>query len=431
MYPFNPNQALPTSILNLPLHNPAQANRDMFNAIQFARDEDFLKLLETALSQGASINALNHVHLDVLTVAVNNNQPHKIQTLLAKGAKLPNVPDDGKDLLMIAAEKGSAELVSVLIKVAEYDVDCVDRHGQTALHYAVKSDNKETVEVLLNNGADINAFTTSMNAHELLKYFDVHLGLEGDNITPLMLATANSDREIVEHLLENDADQDKGACMPLAITLSKDDDEMMALLLEHDAEPFYAFDSNDDSLLTNAISRNHSIECLRLIAKCLPTKLRPAGRNSNLGIAVMNGNKHIVALLLASGYKPRDQNPKKESIWDVAQNLNNADDILPILAASRSDKLEQADVMLINGLLSKLPGLSKNAADLASEGLFPEIFTPCLPQLHAAVDGEADTEMPTSAQLGLQAAHALFHFGELDTDSDALNGTIKGTIKKK
>ena len=108
MYPSNPHSALQFSINYPPLHNPAQANTDMFNAIQYARDEDFLKLLETALSHGASIDALNHTNFDVLTVAVNANQPNKIQSLFAKGAKLPVVSNDGKDLLMIAAEQGRA-----------------------------------------------------------------------------------------------------------------------------------------------------------------------------------------------------------------------------------------------------------------------------------------------------------------------------------
>ena len=95
------------------------------------------------------------------------------------------------------------------------------------------------------------------------------------------------------------------------------------------------------------------------------------------------------------------------------------------MAASRSDDWESADIMLIFGLLEKLPVLSKCSADLASEGLFPEIFTHCLPQLQAAANGEAVTEISSSAQLGLRAAHALFHFGELDVESDALNNTIK------
>ena len=424
MYPFRPNPPLQVSI-DYPLANiVAQANTDMFNAIQYARDEDFLNLLEKALSHGASINALNHIQSDVLTVAVNSNQPRKIQTLLAKGAKLPEVPINEKDLLMIAAEKGHTELVSVLIDVAGFDIDYVDSHGQTALHYAVKSGNKETVEVLLNKNAKIDACSTSMEIAERFEYFDDHLEMKGDNITPLMIATAKSDSDVVELLLKNDADPHIGACLPLTIAMSKNDHETMLLLLEHDADPFYANDSNDKSLLKNAVTRNHSIECLRLIAAYVPDDCTNCGRSSSLGIAVKNGNQQVVALLLASGYKPKDQDPEFQTIWDIAQDLENAKDILELLAASRSDDWERVDIMLIHGLLTKLPGLSKNPADLASEGLFPEIFTPCLPQLHAAADSESVTETTTSAQLGLQAAHALFHFGELDAVTDGFTDTI-------
>ena len=424
MYPFRPNPVVQVTFDYSLTHIVAQANMDMFNAIQYARDEDFLNLLEKALSHGASINALNHVQSDVLTVAVNSNQPRKIQTLFAKGAKLPEVPNDEKDLLMIAAEKGNAEMVSVLIDVAGFDIDCVDSHGQTALHYAVKSGNKETVEVLLNKNANIDACSTSMEIAERFEYFDDYLDVKGDNITPLMIATAKSDCDVVELLLKNDADPHIGACLPLTIAMSKDDHEVMILLLEHDADPFYANDSNDKSLLKNAVTRNRSIECLRLIAAYIPGECTNCGSSSSLGIAVKNGNQQVVALLLASGYKPEDQDPEFETIWDITQDLDNEKDILKLLAASRSDDWEHADITLIHGLLSKLPGLSKNPANLASEGLFPEIFIPCLPQLHATADSEFVTESPTSAQLGLQAAHALFHFGELDTVIDAFTDTI-------
>ena len=423
MYPFRPNPVVQVTFDYSLANIVAQANTDMFNAIQFARDEDFLNLLEKALSHGASINALNSVQSDVLTVAVNNNQPRKIQTLFAKGAKLPEVPNDEKDLLMIAAEKGNAELVAVLIDVAGFDINCVDSHGQTALHYAVKSGNKETVEVLLNKNANIDACSTSMESAERFEYFDDYLDIKGDDITPLMIAAAKSDFDVVELLLKNDADPHVGACLPLKIAMSKNDPEIMLLLLEHDTDPFYSNDYDDKIFLKNAVTHNHSIECLRLITAYLPLEGMHCGRNSALGIAVKNGNQQVVALLLASGYKPKDQDPEFETIWDIAQDLDNAKDILNLLAASRSDDWEHADITLIHGLLSKLPGLSKNPADLASEGLFPEIFIPCLPQLHATADSEFVTESPTSAQLCLQTAHALFHFGELDTVIDAFTDT--------
>lgn len=426
MYPFRPNPALQFSIGYPAGINPAQANRDMFNAIQYAHEDDFFRLLETALSQGASINALNHVQSDVLTVAVNANQPRKIQTLLAKGAQLPYVAIDGKDLLMIAAEKGNAEMVSVLLEVAGYYIDSVDSQGQTALHYAVKSGNKEAVDVLLKKNASINACSTSMDVTERDEYFDDHLGVQGNDITPLMIATAKSDNKIVELLLENDADPHVGACLPLTIAMSKDDHELIVLLLKQDADPFYTTDSNGKSLLKNAVTRNHSIECLRLIAAHIPDACTVGGRSSSLGIAIRIGNKHVVALLLASGYKPKDQSPDIETIWDLALNLENAQEILTILAASRSDEWEQVDLFLVKGLLSKLPSLSMSSADIASEGLFPEIFIPCLPQLNAAVTKQAGADIHTNAQLGLQTAHTLFHFGQLDTDSsDALMDTVK------
>lgn len=418
MFPFRPNTA-PQFAMNYPVtNNPTQANTDMFNAIQYARDEDFLRLLETALSQGASINARNHMGLDVLTVAVKANQPHKVQTLLAKGAELPYVLADEKDLLMIAAEKGHAELVSVLINVARLDISVCDFHGQTALHYAVISGNKETAEVLLANNADVNACSTDLQAAGLHKYLAVNLEIGDVRITPLMIASSRGDSDMVELLFEYDPDPHIGFCFPLTIAMHNDDAETMFALIKNDANPFHARDANGNSLLKNALIQKCSIECLRLITQCMPTRTVNGDSNSSLGIAVLNGDERAVALLLSKGYSPQNQEHTNGTIWNIAFDLDNGPKILAILAASRHLNLEGADVMLMEQLLPKIPRLALCPADLASEGLFPEIFTKVLPQLSAPMRIQAGAEIPHYAQLALHAAYTLFHFGELEKISD-------------
>jgi len=418
MFPFRPITA-PQFTVNYPVtDNPTQANRDMFNAIQYARDEDFLKLLETALSQGASINARNHMELDVLTVAVKANQPHKVQTLLAKGAELPYVLADGKDLLMIAAEKGGAELVSVLINIARLDITMCDCHGQTALHYAVSSGNKATAQVLLANNADVNACSTDPQVAGLHKYLPVNLEIDDVRITPLMIASFKGDSEMVELLFEYDPDPHIGIIFPLTIAMQNDDAETLFALIKNDADPFHARDANGNSLLKNALINKCSIECLRLIAQCMPIRFVNGDCNSSLGIAVLNGDERAVALLLSKGYSPQNQEHTNGTIWDIAFDLDNGPKILAILAASRRLNLEGADVMLMDQLLPKLPRLALCPADLASKGFFPEIFTKVLPQLSAPMRLQAGAEIPPDAQLALHAAHTLFHFAELEKISD-------------
>ncbi len=418
MFPFRPNTA-PQFNLNYPVtDNPTEANRDMFNAIQYARDEDFLKLLETALSQGASIKARNHMGLDVLTVAVKANQPHKVQTLLAKGAELPYVLADGKDLLMIAAENGSAELVSVLINTARLDINACDCHGQTALHYAVISGSKETAETLLENDADVNACSNDLQAAGMHRYLAVNLEINDIRITPLMIASFQGDSDMVELLFEYNPDPHIGFCFPLTIAMHNDDAETMFALIKNDADPFHARDANGNSLLKNALINKCSIECLRLIAQCMPTRLVTGDCKSSLGIAVQNGDEQAVALLLSKGYSPQNQEDTNGTIWDVALDLDNGPKILAILAASRCLNLDDADTTLMEQLLPELPRLALCTADLASEGFFPEIYTKVLPQLNAPMKIQPSAEIPHYAQLALHAAYTLFHFGELEKIPD-------------
>ncbi len=418
MFPFRPNTAPQFNVVYPATNNPAQANRDMFNAIEYARDEDFLKLLETVLSQGASINARNHMGLDVLTVAVNANQPHKVQTLLAKGADLPDVSADGKDLLMVAAENGSAELVSVLINIARLDINACDCHRQTALHYAVISGSKETAETLLENNADVNACSNDLQAAGMHRYLAANLEISDVRVTPLMIASFQGDSDMVELLFEYDPDPHIGICFPLTIAMHNDDAETMFALIKNDADPFHARDANGNSLLKNALIHKCSIECLRLIVQCMPTRLVIGDCNSSLGIAVQNGDEQAVALLLSKGYSPQNQEHTNGTIWDIAFDLGNGPKILAILAASRRVNLEGADVMLMEQLLPNIPQLALCSADLASEGFFPEIFTKVLPQLSAPMRIEAGAKIPPDAQLALHAAYILFHFSELEKVSD-------------
>ena len=423
MYPYNRMRGFQPYQIFPPLPNQAQAIVDMFNAISYARDEDFLKLLETALSQGASIHALDPSNSCVMRVAVLANQSRKIQTLFAKGATLPEVPENGKDLLMEAAENGSAELIYELIAVTGLDINYADDKGQTALHYAVQSGNKETAEALLFHHADVNAGSNSMNTTELQEYFGNHPEVNDGNITPLMIATAKSDSEILKLLLKNEANPHRGSCLPLTIALHKDNPALISLLLEHGADPFYCNDANGKSTLKNGIALNKSIESLRLIAKHIRTVNIFGGCSSSLGIAVQNSNEKAVALLLASGYKPENQHPENETIWDLGAKQEKAEGLLSILAASRSDNWEQADITFVNTLLSELPRLSTDPADLASEGLFPEIFTPILPQLSASTAIQIGSALPTREQLTLLAAIALSYFATMKADSDAPGAT--------
>lgn len=68
---------------------------------------------------------------------------------------LSELDDDGLSLLHWAADRGSADVLTVLMSHGA-NVNAKDADGQTPLHYAVSCGHLECIRVLLNHGADVN-----------------------------------------------------------------------------------------------------------------------------------------------------------------------------------------------------------------------------------------------------------------------------------
>jgi ankyrin repeat protein len=79
----------------------------------------------------------------------------------------------------VAAVEAAIKIDPTVIKAKEWD-------GATLLHIAVGQNHKDLTEVLLNDGADVNALTT-------------------DRLTPLHMAAQNGNIEIVTLLLDKKA----------------------------------------------------------------------------------------------------------------------------------------------------------------------------------------------------------------------------------
>jgi FOG: Ankyrin repeat len=102
---------------------------------------------------------------------------------------------------MIAAEKGSIELVQLLLD-SNADVKMKDKTGRTALFHAIEANNEnsDVVSLLLDNGADVN--------HEI-----------NDRITPLLRAVEKGYQGIARILLHKGANvhssvESSGSNMP-------------------------------------------------------------------------------------------------------------------------------------------------------------------------------------------------------------------------
>jgi ankyrin repeat protein len=124
----------------------------MFAAV--SGDETTAELL---LQQGAAVNAQSSNGWSALTMAAVKNHLAVAQQLVEHGADV-NLPDIyGWTPLMRAVFEQREEMVRLLLKQPDIDLERHNDHGQTALHLAVIQGYETLAAVLLEQGAQQDA----------------------------------------------------------------------------------------------------------------------------------------------------------------------------------------------------------------------------------------------------------------------------------
>jgi ankyrin repeat protein len=144
-----------------------------------------LKVVNDLIKMGADINTKNHLDMTALEFASYKGHLEIVKVLVANDANVNNINALGFTAFMLSAQNGHLDICRMLIK-AGAKVDVHDR-GTTPLHLASIHGNTETVNLLIDEGANINARN--------------HKG-----ITALQLASLNGNIEIVKLLIKRGAD---------------------------------------------------------------------------------------------------------------------------------------------------------------------------------------------------------------------------------
>lgn len=108
--------------------------------------------------------------MDLLHEAIRQNHPRILKFLLSKNVDWKRSYQSGHNLLGIAAVRGSAAMINLLIK-AGIDVDYIERQddmrtGNTALLFAIRygdNDAIKSIQLLLKKGANPNAVDSNGN----------------------------------------------------------------------------------------------------------------------------------------------------------------------------------------------------------------------------------------------------------------------------
>uniref|UniRef100_A0A671QSL4 Ankycorbin-like n=1 Tax=Sinocyclocheilus anshuiensis TaxID=1608454 RepID=A0A671QSL4_9TELE len=155
-----------------------------------------------------------------LLSAVEHGEADKVTSLLSKKGACPTKLDsEGKSALHVAATRGQAECLAVILAHGA-DVSLQDASGFTALHLAAKNNHSECAKKLLQTKCVVDALDSSGRTAlhhaaasgdavivQLLCKHKCHVNLkDSDGFTPLLLSARNAHAEVCQSLLDWGAD---------------------------------------------------------------------------------------------------------------------------------------------------------------------------------------------------------------------------------
>ncbi|XP_057325564.1 putative ankyrin repeat protein RF_0381 [Microplitis mediator] len=254
------------------------------------------KAVRNLIDLGADVNAICHyppqkfnynANCTALHVAVANGSKRIVELLIKNDANVnieANCEDeDGKysgikeyfnrTPLLIAIDQGNREIVELLIR-NDADINFTTTAGESAFGLALKNDNDELIQLLLDAGVDVNLHSNNVtslhwavarNNYPIAEYL-INKGADVNTVchypprecfntccSALHVAVKNKNKDMIELLLKNNADVNiKANCdettpchfpvrdyfnrTPLHIAVDKEDKEVVKLLIKNKAD---------------------------------------------------------------------------------------------------------------------------------------------------------------------------------------------------
>ena len=161
-----------------------------FNKVDFEKAvkekrSDIVKLfIDSGMSPDTTFT-VGKYHLPVIFYAINSGDEMTFQVLLHSKADL-KASVEGVSVLDKAAQKGTAEMISLIIKSGA-DINTQGFNKMTPLMTAIENDNNGAAWLFIQSGADVNAA-------------DIY------GVTPLMRAVGKGNTDIVRELIKKGAD---------------------------------------------------------------------------------------------------------------------------------------------------------------------------------------------------------------------------------
>ncbi|XP_065221925.1 uncharacterized protein LOC135846641 [Planococcus citri] len=292
-----------------------------------------------------------------LIIAIKYNLKKIVQILITNGA---DVNDENSDPLLLAIRNNRTDILKILLE-NKANIDFKYGDGYSLLHFAViEMCHKDIIEVLIENGIDVNGTTTlnvtplylaSSRGHEEMAEILIRNKADVNIVncvgTPLHIAAAKGHVNIVKLLLENGAEMLEDAedrCLPLELAVSYSQLDAVKILLQHKPTDMNVKGNFNDWTLLHYASEKDNLEMVEyLVSKGCNIRAKSSSSEKPIHIAAREGLKDIVEFFLSKGLKVDGRGMQNKTVLHYASSKNGSQ-VVKFLISKGADVNVRDDV---------------------------------------------------------------------------------------
>jgi len=279
------------------------------------------RTIEKYLEAGGDID-VNEEGFTALSIAALLGNTNLFIKLVESGADIHERIYGGGPILIAAVGFEAKDIVRYLLTVYE-DIEIADSGGNTALFYAANNGNLEILNMLIENGANIDAVDSERN------------------YTPLLEALTQGQAACAKQLILKGANIQvigKNNVTPLQFTIEHDMHEVSDLLIRKGCQ-FGTSPSEDVRTFFGAVIRAHTLAVAEMLSSGInANESEEENGFSPLFFCTTSGHEDIVKLLIKNGAQVNRTNKDGDTaLLHLLKEINTPTTILKGLIETTED----------------------------------------------------------------------------------------------
>lgn len=249
---------------------------------------DSRDIFDLLLKSNADINIKNNRGKTAFYIALETfDRFEYVKTLLKLGININSALDNsGRTPLMIAIERNDEDLIKLLLRHKDIDIDVIDNNGKSALVYTLNANMSFAVKLKIVNL--LLGKKPNLNIQDIWEQSLLFLAISNRGYLPIIKA-------LLDYMADINVRDEFG--IPLLIrAVNHKDIELIKLLLTYNRLDVNATDNNGETALMHAYKTDQEKEIIKLLLN----------RNSNINaqdnqgrtLLIKNFNSNLIDLIL-------------------------------------------------------------------------------------------------------------------------------------